>query len=93
MTAMGDVVGDCLPPPPPSSGAPGRWGDATAVETLLSDAGGVLRSADQHQVKLRFSDASEAADFLIDTAGHIISHRSHLVATGRWQALAVAHPR
>ena len=87
MPAMGSVIGGYLPPPLPPSGPPSRWGDPEALRVLLKDAGATLQLTMVEQLTLRFDNAPAGADFLIRTAGHIVSRRPELRATGRWHRL------
>lgn len=87
MSEMGAVLDDYLPPPPAASGPPSRWGDALALRLLLANAGATVTTTELHQVVLSFSDAREAAEFLVRTAGHVVSHRDALISSGRWRAL------
>ncbi len=87
MSRMGAVLSSYLPPPPAASGPPSRWGDPSVVRGLLAAAGATLMRTEADQVVLAFADPREAADFLIRTAGHVVSHRATLVSSGRWQAL------
>ena len=87
MPRMGGVIAPYLPPPPPASGPPSRWGDPEALQVLLKDAGATLQLTTVEQLMLRFDDAPAGADFLIRTAGHIVSCQHTLRATGRWHRL------
>jgi SAM-dependent methyltransferase len=87
MPAMGSVVGGYLPPPPPASGPPSRWGDAEALRGLLDDAGATLQLTTVELLTLSFDNAPAGADFLIRTAGHIVSQQPELRAAGQWHEL------
>jgi len=87
MPTMGGVIAPYLPPPPPASGPPSQWGDPEALQVLLKDAGATLQLTTVEQLILRFDDAPAGADFLIRTAGHIVSCQHTLRATGRWHRL------
>jgi SAM-dependent methyltransferase len=87
MPAMGSVIGGYLPPPLPASGPPSRWGDPEALRVLLKDAGATLQRTTVEQLTLRFDNAPAGADFLIRTAGHIVSQQPELRATGQWHQL------
>jgi SAM-dependent methyltransferase len=87
MPAMGAVLAGYLPPPPPDTAPPSRWGDPDALQVLLDHAAGRLTAARVEQLTVRFEDARAAAGFLIRTAGHVISQQEQLRASGRWQAL------
>src|SRR4051812_13728221 len=82
MPAMGGVLAPYLPPPPPGSGPPSRWGSEDELATILSAAGLSLTSASRETVPLEAD-----ADFLIATAGHVLAERERLEAEGRWEAL------
>jgi SAM-dependent methyltransferase len=84
MPAMGQVVGEFLPPPPPSSGPPSRWGDAEALRDILQETDLQLYDTVSGQVTLTFADAPEGASFLIATAGHIIREQDRLTRLGAW---------
>ncbi|MGY0232100.1 methyltransferase domain-containing protein [Longispora urticae] len=88
MPAMGAVLGGYLPPPPPASGPPSRWGDPEALAALLEPCGLRLTGSERHAIVLWFPDADAGAEFLIDTAGHVVTERARLVREGRWGALA-----
>ena len=87
MPELGGVIGGYLPPPPPASGPPSDWGDPEALRVLLKDAGATIQLTRVSQLTLYFDDAPAGADFLIRTAGHIVSHQPNLRATGRWHRL------
>lgn len=84
MPAMGQVVGEFLPPPPPSSGPPSRWGDAEGLRDILQETDLRLYDTVSGQVTLTFADATEGASFLIATAGHVISEQDRLTRLGVW---------
>jgi SAM-dependent methyltransferase len=77
MPRMGAALGPYLPPPPKGSGPPSRWGDPTELATLLE-----LESTQTGTLAMR-----PDADFLIDTAGHVLAERERLEHEGRWQDL------
>ena len=87
MPELGGVIGGYLPPPPPASGPPGDWGDPEALRVLLKDAGATVQLTTVSQLTLHFDSAPAGADFLIRTAGHIVSHQHKLRATSRWHRL------
>jgi SAM-dependent methyltransferase len=87
MPAMGAVIASYLPPPPSASASPSRWGDPRSLSDLLTEAGARLSATRSGQLDLRFEHAEAAADFLIRTAGHIVSQAEQLTAAGRWRAL------
>jgi SAM-dependent methyltransferase len=78
MPRMGAALAPYLPPPPPGSGPPSRWGDATALKELV----GTLESA---QTRTLVIEAD--VDFLVDTAGHVLAERERLQSEGRWEDL------
>ena len=87
LPAMGRALAPFLPPPPPGSYPPERWGD----EGWLSDMFGAqgihsLRSA-RRALPLHFEDVQEARDFLIASAGHVIAERPRLLEEGSWNDL------
>jgi len=90
MSAMGQVLGDFLPPPPPSSGPPSRWGDPDALRNILQETDLQVEGTISGQVTLAFTDATAGASFLIDTAGHVISQRDTLIGLGTWEDLRTA---
>lgn len=87
MPAMGQVLGGYLPPPPPASGPPSRWGDPDALAALLEPCGLYLTKVSAQRVTLQFPDATAGAGFLIRTAGHVVSEQQRLLAKGRWEDL------
>ncbi|WP_341717233.1 class I SAM-dependent methyltransferase [Micromonospora sp. FIMYZ51] len=87
LPAMGQVLAEHLPPPPPASGPPSRWGDPEALVALLGDAGLRLTTACTRELELTFADADAAVTFLIGTAGHVLAERQRLIAEGRWDNL------
>jgi SAM-dependent methyltransferase len=90
MPSMGAILADYLPPPPPGSGPPSRWGEEGAVGALLGAAGLETEERSRHSLDLLFADVAAATSFLIDTAGHVIAERTRLQAEGRWDALRAA---
>jgi len=87
LPAMGQILGGYLPPAPASSGPPSRWGDAATLKTLLEDSGLRLTAASVQRLAVDFPDAPAAADFLIRTAGHVVSEQQRLTDNGRWDEL------
>jgi len=87
LPAMGQVLSDYLPPPPVSSGPPSRWGDPGALKTLLENSGLRLTATSVQRLALDFPDAPAAADFLVRTAGHVVSEQQRLTDGGRWDDL------
>jgi SAM-dependent methyltransferase len=83
MPAMGQALGPYLPPPPPGSGPPSRWGDEEALTSILESAGLALTAATRERLDTEDMDV----DFLINTAGHVLAERERLEREGRWQAL------
>src|SRR3954469_23603215 len=65
MPRMGAALAPYLPPPPPASGPPSRWGDATALAGLLD-----LETTHAQSLTIQAD-----ADFLIATAGHVLAGR------------------
>jgi SAM-dependent methyltransferase len=89
MSAMGQVLGEFLPPPPPSSGPPSLWGDADALGNILQETDLQIEGTVSGQVTLAFTDATAGASFLIDTAGHVLSERDTLMGLGTWEDLQI----
>ena len=86
MPAMGQVLGAYLPPPA-AGGPPSRWGDAEAIAGLLGAAGLRLARTSVRRLELAFDNAAACADFLIRTAGHVVSEQARLRREGRWDDL------
>jgi SAM-dependent methyltransferase len=82
MPRMGTALGPYLPPPPPGSGPPSRWGDEDQLASILAAAGIALESTSRERLEL-----GADVDFLIDTAGHVLAERKRLEEERRWQAL------
>jgi hypothetical protein len=87
MPAMGAVLAPYLPPPPPGGAPPSRWGDEAAVTELLERHGIGTRAANGESLSLALAAREEAVDFLIRTAGHVVSEQPRLQREGRWQQL------
>jgi SAM-dependent methyltransferase len=87
MSAMGQVLGAYLTPPPPNSGPPSRWGDPDALAELLGPRGLQLIEVSEQRVTLQFPDAAAGAGFLMRTAGHVVSEQERLTAEGLWENL------
>jgi SAM-dependent methyltransferase len=87
MPAMGQILSDYLPPQPASSGPPSRWGDPVALATMLEPHQLQLTATVPGRITPRFSSADDAADFLIRTAGHVMSEQDRLIADDRWGEL------
>jgi SAM-dependent methyltransferase len=87
MPAMGAAVAPYLPPPPPGAAPPSRWGDQAAVTELLGRHGIRTQTAGVESLSLSFAGSDEAVDFLIRTAGHVLSEQPRLQREGRWQLL------
>lgn len=87
MPAIGTAVAPYLPPAPAGSAPPSRWGDADFLKAVLHAAGARLTATSNETLTLKFHDAPDAVDFLIRTAGHIISQQQQLTDEGRWLAL------
>ncbi len=84
MPAMGAALGPLLPAPPPSSGPPSRWGDPDALDALLGSAGLRVISSSTEQLSMTFAGSGAATDFLVRTAGHVVSEQERLTGQGRW---------
>jgi len=87
MPAMGAALAPYLPPPPPGGAPPSRWGDAAAVGELLERHGISTRATTTESLSLSLPDRAEAVDFLIRTAGHVVSEQPRLRREGRWEQL------
>ena len=87
MPAMGAALAPYLPPPPPGGAPPSRWGDAAAVAELLGRHGIDTRTTTTESLALSFRDRAAAVDFLIRTAGHVVSEQPRLQREGRWGQL------
>ncbi|MFD3704387.1 class I SAM-dependent methyltransferase [Nocardia sp. NPDC058658] len=87
LPAMGQILSGYLPPPPASSGPPSRWGDPVALTGLLEPHGLRLTATSTSRITLPFTSSEDAADFLIRTAGHVVSEQDRLTSEGRWDAL------
>jgi SAM-dependent methyltransferase len=86
MPAMGAALAPYLPPPP-GGAPPSRWGDEAAVAELLERHGISTRTATRASLSLSLPDRAEAVDFLIRTAGHVVSEQPRLQREGRWEQL------
>jgi hypothetical protein len=84
---MGAVLGPYLPQPPIGSASPSRWGDAEAVSDLLGSHPLSVRLTRLSSLLLSFADCTEARQFLIRTAGHVLVERARLERDGRWTDL------
>jgi ubiquinone/menaquinone biosynthesis C-methylase UbiE len=87
MPAMGAVLAPYLPPPPPGGAPPSRWGDEPALSAMLHGVGLKATRSTRQTVELRLGGRREAAEFLVATAGHVVSERRRLQAEGRWPDL------
>ena len=87
LPAMGQVLSGYLPPPPTGGGPPSRWGDPGALKSLLEDSGLRLTATSVQRLAVDFPDAPAAADFLVRTAGHVVSEQQRLTDDGRWDDL------
>lgn len=87
MPAMGQVLSGYLPPSPPGSGPPSRWGDAEALPKLFNDSGLRLATTSRHELILTFPDAVAGAAFLIRTDGRVVSEQQRLTEVGCWDDL------
>ena len=86
MPAMGAALAPYLPPPP-GGAPPSRWGDAAAVSELLNHHGIATRATTIESLTLSLPDRAAALDFLIATAGHVVSEQPRLQREGRWEQL------
>jgi SAM-dependent methyltransferase len=82
MPRMGAALAPYLPPPPPGSGPPSRWGDEEALASILDSAGLTITATTRERLGFETD-----VDFLIDTAGHVLAERQRLESEGRWPAL------
>src|SRR5262249_42540239 len=87
MPKLGGALGPYLPPPPEGSLPPSRWGDSDQLDQLLGHAGLRIEASERQRVALGFDSRYDAAHFLIDTAGHVVSERRRLQGEGRWTDL------
>lgn len=90
MPAMGQAFGAFLPPPPAGGGPPSRWGDPSVLDTLFGPTGLHVEAHSTKTLTMTFTDAAEATDFLIRTAGNVIAERERLTDDGRWPDLRAA---
>lgn len=79
-------------PPPTATGqrSAGPLGRRGRAGRLLSPAGISLEEASRHRVTLDFADRSEAVEFLVRTAGHVLAERASLETAGRRDELLSA---
>jgi hypothetical protein len=87
MPAMGAALAPYLPPPPPGGAPPSRWGDEAAVTELLERHGISTRATTTESLALSVPNRTEVVDFLIRTAGHVVSEQPRLQREGRWGQL------
>jgi SAM-dependent methyltransferase len=87
MPAMGRVASAYLPPTPPSTGPPSRWGDPHALPGLLEPCGLTVIESSPGRVVLAFPEVADAVEFLLSTAGHVVSEQERLTREGRWDDL------
>jgi SAM-dependent methyltransferase len=87
MPAMGAALAPYLPPAPPGGAPPSSWGDEADVIVLLESHGMSTTTVTTKSLWLSLPDRPEALDFLIRTAGHVVSEQSRLQREGRWQQL------
>jgi len=87
MPAMGPALSPFLPPPPASSGPPGRWGDADSLRELGARHGLQLTAHSVERLNVDFPTAEMASEFLVRTAGHVMAEQLRLVKEQRWDAL------
>jgi hypothetical protein len=86
MAATNQAIAPYLPPPPPGATAPTRWGDILALAALI-EPHGLSFTATVETLTFTFSSLPEAAQFWVDTAGHLQAERPRLEAEGRWNQL------
>jgi SAM-dependent methyltransferase len=87
MPTMGTALAPYLPPPPPGGAPPSRWGDEAAAGELLERHGISTKAATTKSLSLSLPGRAEAVDFLIRTAGHVLSEQPRLQREGRWEQL------
>jgi SAM-dependent methyltransferase len=87
MPAMGPALAQFLPPPPLSSGPPSRWGDVDSLRELASDHDLEIDGHSLEMVTMEFADVDMAAQFFVQTAGHVMTEKGRLVANGQWEEL------
>lgn len=87
MPAMGAALAPYLPSPPPGGAPPSRWGDEASATELLGRHGIRTRETTITSLLLSFANRAEAVEFLIRTAGHVLSEQPRLHHEGRWQQL------
>jgi SAM-dependent methyltransferase len=90
MPAMGQVLGEFLPPPAPGSGPPSRWGDPSVLEALFAPTAMHVRAHSTQDLTMMFDNAAHATDFLVRTAGNAIAERERLAEQGRWTDMQAA---
>lgn len=90
MPAFGAAVSPFIPPPPPGSGPPSRWGDEAGLGEIWQSTGVGIQAAREESVEIRFSGPEEATDFLIKTAGNVLAERDALERSGEWGDLRAA---
>jgi SAM-dependent methyltransferase len=90
MPAMGQALGEFLPPPPAGSGPPSRWGDPSMLDALFTPNGFQVTVHSTNALAMTFDNASAATDFLIRTAGNLIAERERLTEERRWAEVQTA---
>ena len=90
MPAMGQALGEFLPPPPASSGPPSRWGDPSVLGDLFGPTEMFVRTHSTQNLTMVFDSEVQAADFLVRTAGNAMAERERLTEQGRWTDLQAA---
>jgi SAM-dependent methyltransferase len=90
MPAMGQVLGEFLPPPPAGSGPPSRWADPSVLDALFAPAGMHVRAHSTQNLAMTFDSEVDAADFLVRTAGNVMAERERLISQGRWTDMQAA---
>ena len=87
LPGMGHLLAGYLPTPPASSAPPSRWGDPGELRVLLEGVGLQVTDTSSRGLVLTFPSAPAAAEFLVQTAGHVVSERQRLTASDRWDDL------
>ncbi len=86
MPAMGTALTPYLPPPP-ATPPPSLWGAPDAVTELLGRHDIQVSSTRARSLRLRFTNRRDAVEFLIRTAGHLVTQRHRLEREQRWRQL------
>jgi SAM-dependent methyltransferase len=93
MPSLGQALSEFLPPPPPGSRPPSRWGDPAGLAGLFAPYGLDVQQHTSESLMTTFDSDQQATDFLVRTAGNVIAERERLVAEGRWIDLNAAVAR